>query len=311
MLESARRRGLRPDHLLFSARPGLGKTSLAAIVAAELGSGFRVTSRPGAGAGRRPGCHPLPASSRATSCSWTRSTASPRAVEEVLYPAMEDFQIDVVLGKGPGARSLRLDLPRFALVAATTRTGLITSPLRDQLRVLGPARLLRPGRASVDRHPLGGHPREVTIDAVEAGSLAGGPAAPQDRQPAAAPGSRLRRGQADGAVDEAWPRPPSSCSSRPPWAGQADRPWPTRVLCGALRRRPGRPGHLLAVSVGESRTRSRTWPEPYLLQLWLPHRTPRGRVATAAAFAHLGLEGREPRRRARARLLFEPEGREG
>src|SRR6266700_876837 len=131
VLESARRRGLPPDHLLFSGPPGLGKTSLAAIVANELGASFRVTSGPAlerAGdlaailTGLEPGdvlfvdeIHRLP-----------------RAVEEVLYPAMEDFQIDVVLGKGPGARSLRLDLPRFTLVAATTRTGLITSPLRDR-----------------------------------------------------------------------------------------------------------------------------------------------------------------------------------
>jgi Holliday junction DNA helicase RuvB len=127
VLESARRRGLPPDHLLFSGPPGLGKTSLAAIVAAELGVGFRVTSGPALDlaailTGLEPGdvlfvdeIHRLP-----------------RAVEEVLYPAMEDFQIDVVLGKGPGARSLRLDLPRFTLVAATTRTGLITSPLRDR-----------------------------------------------------------------------------------------------------------------------------------------------------------------------------------
>src|SRR6266540_1164923 len=109
VLESALRRGTPPDHLLFSGPPGLGKTSLAAIVANELEAGFRITSGP--------------ALERAGDLAAILTL--PRAVEEVLYPAMEDFQIDVVLGKGPGARSLRLDLPRFTLVAATTRTGLI------------------------------------------------------------------------------------------------------------------------------------------------------------------------------------------
>ncbi|HEY8556919.1 MAG TPA: Holliday junction branch migration DNA helicase RuvB, partial [Actinomycetes bacterium] len=131
VLESARRRGLPPDHLLFSGPPGLGKTSLAAIVAAELGVGFRVTSGP---ALERAGdlAAILTGLEAGDVLFVDEIHRLPRAVEEVLYPAMEDFQIDVVLGKGPGARSLRLDLPRFTLVGATTRTGLITGPLRDR-----------------------------------------------------------------------------------------------------------------------------------------------------------------------------------
>ena len=131
VLKSARRRGLPPDHLLFSGPPGLGKTGLAAIVAAELGVAFRVTSGP---ALERAGdlAAILTGLEAGDVLFVDEIHRLPRAVEEVLYPAMEDFPIDVVIGKGPGARGLRLDLPRFTLVAATTRTGLITSPLRDR-----------------------------------------------------------------------------------------------------------------------------------------------------------------------------------
>jgi len=307
VLESARRRGLPPDHLLFSGPPGLGKTSLAAIVAAELGVGFRVTSGPAlerAGdlaailTGLEPGdvlfvdeIHRLP-----------------RAVEEVLYPAMEDFQIDVVLGKGPGARSLRLDLPRFTLVSATTRTGLITSPLRDRfgfsarLDYYGPADL----QSIVTRSAaiLG-----VTIDAAGAEILA--------RRSRGTPriANRLLRRvrdyaevRADGAVDEAVAEAALELF-------EVDRLGLDKLDLALLRvlceRFGGAPVGLatLAVSVGEEQDTVEDVAEPYLLQLGFLQRTPRGRVATAAAFAHLGLE--EPRGPGAAPApgsLFEPEG---
>src|ERR1700722_2093326 len=131
MLEAARRRGEAVDHLLFAGPPGLGKTSMAGIVAAEMGAGFRVTSGP--------------ALVRAGDLAAILTNLVEgdvlfvdeihrlgRAVEEILYPAMEDFELDIVVGKGPSARSIRLDLPPFTLVGATTRTGLITGPLRDR-----------------------------------------------------------------------------------------------------------------------------------------------------------------------------------
>src|SRR4051812_42239510 len=131
MLEAARRRGQAMDHVLFAGPPGLGKTSLSGIVAAELGVGLRVTSGP--------------ALVRAGDLAAILSDLQEgdvlfideihrlgRAVEEILYPAMEDYVLDIVLGKGPAARSVRLPLPRFTLVGATTRTGLITGPLRDR-----------------------------------------------------------------------------------------------------------------------------------------------------------------------------------
>ncbi len=131
ILEAARRRGQAADHLLFAGPPGLGKTTLAGIVAAEMDVRMHVTSGP--------------ALDRAGDLASILSQLDEgdvlfideihrlsRAVEEVLYPAMEDFQLDIVLGKGPAARSIRLDVPRFTLVGATTRTGLITGPLRDR-----------------------------------------------------------------------------------------------------------------------------------------------------------------------------------
>jgi len=132
MLEAARRRGQASDHFLFAGPPGLGKTTLAHIVAAEMEADLQVTSGP--------------ALERAGDLAAILTKLEPgdvlfideihrlaRAVEEVLYPAMEDFELDIVLGKGPAARSIRLELPAFTLVGATTRTGLITGPLRDRL----------------------------------------------------------------------------------------------------------------------------------------------------------------------------------
>ena len=153
-LEAARQRGEALDHVLLAGPPGLGKTSLAGIVAAEMGVGFHVTSGP--------------VLERKGDLAAVLTALDPhdvlfideihrlsRVVEEVLYPAMEDFQLDVVLGQGPSARTLRLDLPRFTLVGATTRTGLLTTPLRGALRGLPPARLLRRRRSRGHRPPLG------------------------------------------------------------------------------------------------------------------------------------------------------------
>src|SRR6185369_5761495 len=131
LLAAARGRGQAADHLLFAGPPGLGKTTLSGIVAAEMDVSLRITSGP--------------ALERAGDLAAILTNLDdgdvlfideihrlPRPVEEVLYPAMEDFQLDIVIGKGPSARSIRLDLPRFTLVGATTRTGLLTGPLRDR-----------------------------------------------------------------------------------------------------------------------------------------------------------------------------------
>jgi len=287
VLESARRRGVAPDHLLFSGPPGLGKTSLAAIVAAELGAGFRITSGPAlerAGdvaailTGLEPGdvlfvdeVHRLP-----------------RPVEEVLYPAMEDFQIDVVLGKGPGARSLRLDLPRFTLVGATTRSGLIASPLRDRFGFSARLDFYAPEdlQAIVLRSAaiLG-----VRIDPAGASMLA--------RRSRGTPriANRLLRRVRDYAevkdaagIDDGVAAAALDLFEVDPLGlDKLD----LALLRGLCERFGGGPVGLgtLAASIGEEPDTVEDVAEPYLLQLGFVQRTPRGRTATPAAFAHLGL----------------------
>jgi holliday junction DNA helicase RuvB len=287
VLESARRRGLPPDHLLFSGPPGLGKTSLAAIVANEMEVGLRVTSGPAlerAGdlaailTGLEPGdvlfvdeVHRLP-----------------RAVEEVLYPAMEDFQIDVVLGKGPGARSLRLDLPRFTLVAATTRTGLITSPLRDRFGFSARLDLYEPGEleAIVIRSAgiLG-----VAVEPEGAAVLA--------RRSRGTPriANRLLRRVRDYAEVKASGEIDAEVAVRALELFEVDALGLDKLDVALLRvlcqRFAGTPVGLttLAVSLGEEPDTIEDVAEPFLVQLGFVQRTPRGRVATAAAFTHLGL----------------------
>ena len=136
VLEAARRRQQPVDHLLFAGPPGLGKTSLAGIVASEMGVGLRVTSGPALG--RAGDLASLLTDLQTGDVLFIDEIHRlPRPVEEVLYPAMEDFQLDIIIGKGPTARSIRLDLPRFTLVGATTRTGLLTGPLRDRFGFVG------------------------------------------------------------------------------------------------------------------------------------------------------------------------------
>ena len=287
LLEAARRRGQAAEHVLFAGPPGLGKTTLSGIIAAEMGSTLRITSGP--------------ALTRAGDVAAILTDLVdgdvlfvdeihrlPRDVEEVLYPAMEDYAIDIVLGKGPSARSIRLDLPRFTLVAATTRTGLITGPLRDRFGLV----------ARLDHYPV--EDLEVIV-ARTAGifgvALDAGGASEIARRSRGTPriANRLLRRvrdyaevRADGTIDRA------VASEALAWLevdelglDKVDR----AILDALCRRFGGGPVGLstLAVSVGEEPDTVEEVYEPYLLVEGLLVRTPRGRLATPAAWAHVGL----------------------
>jgi Holliday junction DNA helicase RuvB len=288
VLEAARRRGEAADHLLFAGPPGLGKTSLSGIVAAEMGVGLRVTSGP--------------ALVRAGDLAAILSDLQEgdvlfideihrlgRAVEEILYPAMEDFVLDIVLGKGPAARSVRLPLPRFTLVGATTRTGLITGPLRDRFGFV--ARLDYYGAGDLEEIIL----RSSRILGV---SLSDGGAAEIARRSRGTP--RIANRLLKRVRDFAEVRGDGVVSTVVAQEGltlfgvddlgldKVDR----AILDAVCRRFGGGPVGLstLAVSVGEETETVEDVYEPFLLQLGLLMRTPRGRVATPAAWQHLGLD---------------------
>jgi Holliday junction DNA helicase RuvB len=294
VLQAAKQRGQAADHLLFAGPPGLGKTTLSGIVAAEMEVGLRITSGP--------------ALERAGDLAAILTNLDdgdvlfvdeihrlPRPVEEVLYPAMEDFQLDIVIGKGPSARSIRLELPRFTLIGATTRTGLITGPLRDRFGFI--ARLDYYDEpelvAIVERaaHILG-----VELDTTGAEATGGGAVeiARRSRGTPRIANRLLKRVRdyaevrADGRVTGAIARDALSLFEVDELGlDKVDRSV-LHALCVTF---AGQPVGLstLAVTVGEQPETVEEVYEPFLLKAGMLLRTPRGRVASPGAFTHLGL----------------------
>jgi len=287
VLHSALRRAKPPDHVLLSGPPGLGKTSLAMIIASELGASLRVTSGPAIErAGDLAAILTNLAAGDVLFIDEIHRIARP--AEELLYVAMEDFRVDVIVGKGPGATAIPLDVEPFTLVGATTRSGLLTGPLRDRFGFVGHMDFYDPADLERVLHRSAGI-LGVTLRPDGAAEIAG-----RSRGTPRIANRLLRRVRdfaevrADGVVTAAVAQAALRVYDVDDLGlDRLDR----AVLTALVSRFGGGPVGVstLAVAVGEESETVEEVAEPFLVRAGLLARTPRGRVATPAAWRHLGL----------------------
>ncbi len=286
-IDAARGRGDALDHVLFAGPPGLGKTTLAQIVARELGVNFRMTSGPVIAKAGDLAALLTNLEERDVLFIDEIHRLNP-AVEEILYPAMEDFQLDLIIGEGPAARSVRIDLAKFTLVGATTRTGLLTTPLRDRFGI--PIRLNFYTEAELEEivrrgaRVLG---LKITPDGAREIAL-------RSRGTPRVAGRLLRRvrdfASAEGAEEVTRAVADRALTQLEVDGLGLDAMDHRYLRCIAENYGGGPVGiETIAAALSEARDAIEETVEPYLLQQGFIGRTPRGRVLTLKAFRHLGL----------------------